>query len=100
MGKFGWHSGALKVKSIKLTAGSPNANYALDLAGSSGVGVADMRLRGTVIIMQGAGTPVDGTTGDNVAGIGSLYVDTINGNLYIQAAVITAPVWKLVTRAV
>lgn len=54
---------------------------------------------GTVLIMTGAGAPVDGTTGDNVAGIGSLYLDTTAGDIYVQTAVITAPVWKLVTRA-
>lgn len=96
--KFGWHSGVLKVKSIQLNTPSTKPNYAVDLNAASVV-KADVRLAGNTVIMQGAGAPVDGTTGDNFAGIGSLYIDTTNGNLYLQSAVITAPVWKLVTRA-
>lgn len=49
--------------------------------------------------LEGDGAPVDGTTGDNFAGIGSLYSDYTNGDLYIQTGAITSPVWKLVTRA-
>lgn len=52
-----------------------------------------------VVWMSGAGVPVDGTTGDDVAGPGYLYSDITNGNLYIQTAPVDAPVWKLVTRA-
>jgi hypothetical protein len=51
---------------------------------------------GVTIIMTGAGAPVDGTTGDNVAGPGSLYSDITNGKLYIQTSLITTPVWVLV----
>jgi hypothetical protein len=96
--KFGWHSGVLKVKAVTFVAPTAKPNYGLDLASAS-VNKADVRLAGNTVIMQGAGAPVDGTTGDNFAGIGSLYIDTTNGNLYLQSAVITAPVWKLVTRA-
>jgi len=49
--------------------------------------------------MVDAGAPVNGTTGDNFAGIGSMYIDSTAGNLYLQTGVITSPVWKLVTRA-
>lgn len=52
-----------------------------------------------VVEMEGAGVPVDGTTGDNFAGPGSRYTDITNANLYIQTSAITTPVWKLVTRA-
>jgi hypothetical protein len=52
-----------------------------------------------VVVLVGAGAPVDGTTGDNVAGPGSMYVDTTGADLYIQTSLITTPVWKLVTRA-
>lgn len=53
-------------------------------------------LGNNVIIMQGAGAPVDGTTGDNVAGTGSLYINRTAGTLYIQTSLITTPVWVLV----
>lgn len=53
----------------------------------------------TVVFLSGAGVPVDGTTGLNVTGKGSLYFDTTNSNLYINSAVSSATVWKLVTRA-
>jgi hypothetical protein len=47
----------------------------------------------------GAGAPTDGTTGANVAGIGSRYTDVTNANLYINAGTRASPTWKLVTRA-
>jgi hypothetical protein len=48
--------------------------------------------------MNGAGAPVDGTTGHNYAGPGSMYIDTTGANAYIQTSLITTPVWKLITR--
>ena len=60
---------------------------------------ANIRMEDDVCVMVDAGAPVDGTTGDNFAGIGSMYIDSTAGNLYIQTGVITSPVWKLVTRA-
>jgi hypothetical protein len=57
------------------------------------------RMEDDVVVMVNAGVPVDGTTGDNFAGIGSMYIDSTAGNLYIQTGVISSPVWKLVTRA-
>lgn len=60
---------------------------------------APVRLDNDVVVMTGAGAPVDGTTGDNYAGPGSLYVDITGANLYVQAGTISSPVWKLVTRA-
>lgn len=48
------------------------------------------------IIMAQPGAPVDGTTGDNVAGTGSLYINTTAGALYIQTGLITNPVWVLI----
>lgn len=50
----------------------------------------------TVVILTGAGAPVDGTTGDNIAGPGSLYVDTTAGKLYITTGLITNPTWVVV----
>jgi hypothetical protein len=49
-----------------------------------------------VLITQGAGAPVDGTTGDNVTGKGSLYIDRTNGILYINTGTISAPTWTKV----
>ncbi len=70
----------------------------IDANGISGALKSPQTLDATnkVIIMVGAGAPVDGTTGDNIAGIGSLYIDRTNGALYIQTDVITSPVWVLV----
>jgi len=52
-----------------------------------------------VAIFSGDGAPVDGTTGDNFAGAGSLYIDYTNANVYVNAGTQAASVWKLVTRA-
>jgi hypothetical protein len=74
----------------------------LDAGGPSSVKPytkANIRMENDVVVMTGAGAPVDGTTGDNFAGPGSLFVDITGANLYIQTSLITTPVWKLVTRA-
>lgn len=62
---------------------------------------APVRLVSDVVMLVGAGAPTDGGagTGLNFAGIGSLYIDTTNGEVYVQTAVISSPVWKKVTRA-
>jgi hypothetical protein len=55
--------------------------------------------------LTGAGVPVDYTdgspaaTGEGTAGIGSLYTDYTNGDLYINAGTKAHPTWKKVTRA-
>lgn len=51
--------------------------------------------------ISGAGAPTDGTsgTGSGFAGVGSLYSDTTNANLYINGGTQASPTWKLVTRA-
>lgn len=51
-----------------------------------------------VVIIPNAGAPT-GTTGVGYAGVGSLCIDYINANLYINSGTKTVPVWKLVTRA-
>lgn len=48
---------------------------------------------GDTILMAAAGVPVDGTTADNIAGKGSLYVDITNGVLYINTGTITDSTW-------
>jgi hypothetical protein len=52
-------------------------------------------LAGT-LLMTGAGVPTNGTTGLNVAGKGSLYIDTTNGKLYITTAASSNPTWIVV----
>lgn len=96
---------AFKAMCNNSTVGS-GFDYGLDLYSPTHDGYlelpilkADVRCSNQVVIMNGAGAPVDGTTGDNFAGIGSMYIDRTNGDLYIQTAVISNPVWKLVTRA-
>jgi hypothetical protein len=39
---------------------------------------------------------VNGTTGDNFAGTGSLYVDSTAGVLYINTGAISNPTWVVV----
>jgi hypothetical protein len=58
-----------------------------DGGGSSGVIAytkANIRMEDDVVVMVDAGVPVNGTTGDNFAGTGSLYVDSTAGVLYIN----------------
>ena len=93
------------------TTGGSGFEYGLDLkmqdpiadgGGPSGVipyTKANIRMEDDVVVMTGSGAPSDGTTGDNFAGPGSMYVDITGANLYIQTGAITSPVWKLVTRA-
>jgi hypothetical protein len=56
-----------------------------------------------VMELQGAGAPVDGTsgTGAGQAGKGSRYINITTGDWYLNAGAGTkaSPVWKLVTRA-
>ena len=93
------------------TTGGSGFEYGIDLkmqdpiadaGGPSGVipyTKANIRMENDVVVMVDDGVPSDGTTGDNFAGPGSMYIDITNANLYIQTGAITNPVWKLVTRA-
>jgi hypothetical protein len=84
---------------------TPNPHYTDSPGdGQQGLNIAKALTRSpnNVCWLEGDGAPTSGAsgTGDNFAGKGSLYTDYTNGNLYIQAGAITAPSWKLVTRAV
>jgi hypothetical protein len=57
---------------------------------------ANIRMEDDVVVMVDAGAPVNGTTGDNFAGTGSLYVDSTAGKLYINTGAITSPTWVVV----
>jgi hypothetical protein len=70
-----------------------------DGGGSSGVIAytkANIRMEDDVVVMVDAGVPVNGTTGDNFAGTGSLYVDSTAGVLYINTGAISNPTWVVV----
>jgi hypothetical protein len=49
-----------------------------------------------VVVMVDAGVPVNGTTGNNFAGTGSLYVDSNAGVLYINTGAINSTTWVVV----
>lgn len=90
------------------TTGGSGFEYGLDLkmqdpiadgGGPSGVipyTKANIRMEDDVVIMVNAGAPVNGTTGDNFAGVGSLYVDSTAGKLYINTGAISNPTWTVV----
>jgi hypothetical protein len=64
----------------------------------SGASVPAMPVTNNVVRLEGSGAPVDGTTGDNVAGPGSRYTDIVSGEWYTNIGLITNPTWKLMTR--
>lgn len=72
----------------------------VDAATIQSVGLAD-----DVLLISGAGAPVDYTDGDPVAtgegtaSIGSVYSDVTNGKLYVNGGTKAQPVWKIVTSA-
>ena len=70
-----------------------------DAGGPSGVKAytkANIRMEDDVVVMVDAGVPTNGTTGDNFAGTGSLYVDSTGGKLYINTGAISNPTWVVV----
>jgi len=90
------------------TTGGSGFEYGLDLkmqdpiadgGGPSGVipyTKANIRMEDDVVVMVNTGAPVNGTTGDNFAGTGSLYVDSTAGVLYINTGAISNPTWVVV----
>lgn len=57
---------------------------------------AELRVSNDVVLITAAGAPVNGTTGDDYAGVGSLYVDVTAGKLYINTGAIDNPTWVVV----
>jgi len=57
---------------------------------------ANIRMENDIVVMVGAGVPTNGTTGDDFAGTGSLYVDSTAGKLWINTGLITNPTWIVV----
>jgi hypothetical protein len=55
---------------------------------------AEIRTSKEVCLLNDAAAPVDGTTGDNFAGPGSLYIDTDAPALYMNTGSKVAPVWS------
>jgi hypothetical protein len=58
-----------------------------------------VRSPNNVCWLEGDGAPVDGTTGDDFAGKGSLYTDYTNGALYLNTGTLTDSVWVEMTQA-
>jgi hypothetical protein len=78
----------LKIQDPVLDAGGPSSVQPYKKA--------NIRMENDVVFMNAAGVPVDGTTGDNFAGKGSLYVNISTGILYINTGTITSPTWVVV----
>lgn len=87
------------------STGASGFDYGMDLKLQDAVGgggsvqdykKAEIRMSNDVVIMTGSAAPVNGTTGDNFAGPGSLYVATSTGVLYIQTGSISSPTWVVV----
>lgn len=96
---------AFKARMLNSTPGS-GFTYGLDLYDPAfgaynelAILNADIRMSSQVCIFSGATAPVDGTTGDNFAGPGSIYIARDTGKMYLQSSAITTPVWKIVTSA-
>ncbi len=47
-------------------------------------------------VITGAGAPVDGVTGLNVAPQGTFYRDTANGQYYVNDGTAAAPTWSII----
>lgn len=95
---------------LQVTAGETDKRVTgtvalVDDSGASIFTETGMVLSGDTRLYTGAGAPVDYTDGDPAAtgeaeaGIGSIYVDTTNGKLYVNGGTKAEPIWKLVTSA-
>lgn len=90
-------------KSLVIHANDCAAEY--DTGAITQTGSADTLVNSGVMILSGAGAPVDYTDGDPAATgegwaiKGALYIDTTNAKIYINGGTEAQPVWKLVTSA-
>lgn len=96
---------AFKAKMLNSNAGS-GFDYGLDLYDPAfgaydalAILKADLRMSNQVCVFNGATAPVDGTTGDNFAGPGSIYIALDTGLAYQQTGLITSPTWKIMANA-
>lgn len=92
------------LKGVDTSAGTADVGK-LPILNASGVLDTSFLPRGLstlnvdVTFSSGAGAPVDGTTGANVAGIGSVYIDLTGKKWYFNGGTKAVPAWKLVTSA-
>lgn len=95
---------------LRVIAGTTTKRATADVSIVNEAGAAIFTSSGLVIsgdvrMYVGAGAPVDYTdgtppaTGEGEAGIGSIYVNTTTGKLYLNGGTKAQPVWKLVTSA-
>lgn len=95
---------------LRVIAGTTTKRATAEVAIVNEAGAAIFTSTGLVVsgdtrLYTGAGAPVDYTdgtppaTGEAEAGIGSLYLDTTNGKIYVNGGTKAQPVWKLVTSA-
>lgn len=101
MSKFKIVLAALLALSVTAYATAPSHMVLKNQFGETSINVLQgsalpLTPSGNVILLAGATAPVDGTTGDNIAGKGSLYIAKDTGLLYLQTSLITTPVWTIV----
>ncbi len=83
--------------------GNVTGNVTGSLSGGS-VAATNLSVSGTcalnttnsIVVLNAAGAPTDGTTGAAVAGPGSLYIDITAGVLYINTNTKVSPTWTIV----
>ncbi len=88
---FGAHSVAHAVPS-KLIITNQFGEQSSNIVSGSG-----LPLPGTynLILFSGATAPIDGTTGDNVAAKGSIYIARDTGVIYANTGTISSPAWSI-----
>jgi hypothetical protein len=98
-------AGTLAVTSALVDFPTAAESLAAAVAAVAAVSIPVTGTIGDTGIYVGAGAPVDYTdgspaaTGEGVAGIGSLYIDTTAGKLYVQKGTKAEPLWGIVTSA-
>lgn len=64
------------------------------------LGVIDVKLRNDAVIITGTDAPVDAITGDDTAGKGSLFIDVLNADLWINTGTKEDPEWTKLAKEV